>query len=167
MGRKHIKDHSQAYSGTLPSGEIKKLRAAVDHLLSGRCPPTASISDFRFLFSVSRFLISDICLLFSDFCFLFSVFWRPFSDICFLIPVFCFLISDICSLMSVFLSHTPLGKEKTAHLINKICCPYCQAFSGLRIDSSAFSFSGFRQPLSVFIRQTDHSALRTWWDACR
>lgn len=116
-------------------------------------------SGFCYLFSVFWFLISDSCFLVSDFCFLFSVFWRLFSDIC-------FLSSDVCSLMSVFLSHTPLSK-KTAHLINKICCPYCQAFSELRIDLSAFSFSGFRQPLSVFIRQTNHSALRTWWDACR
>ena len=154
MGRRHIKDHSRAYSGTLPSGEIKKLRAAVDHSLSGRWQPTASISDFWFPFSVSRFLISDIrflssifwflfsgfcylfsvfwflisdsCFLVSDFCFLFSVFWCLFSDICFLIPDFCFLVSDICFLFSYHILHWV--KEKTAHLINKICCPYCQAF---------------------------------------
>ncbi len=149
----------------------KKLRAAVDHSLSGRWQPTASISDFCFLFSVfwhpfsvfclliSVFclLISDICFLSSGVCSLMSVFWCLFS-------VFWFLFSDVCFLFSYHILH---WVKKTAHLINKICCPYCQAFSELRIDLSAFSFSGFRQPLSVFIRQINHSALRTWWDACR
>lgn len=192
MGRRHIKDHSRAYSGTLPSGEIKKLRAAVDHSLSGRWQPTASISDFRFLFPVFWFLTSVFCLLSSDFCSLVSVICSLCSDFWFLIPVFwclisvsCFLSSDVCSLISafwylfsvfwflisvlwcLFSYHILHWVKKTAHLINKICCPYCQAFSGLRIDLSAFSFSGFRQPLSVFIRKTNHSALRTWWDACR
>ena len=127
----------------------------------------------------------DIWFLISVFCFPFSDFWHPFSvfyllisvlwfllsvlcvlisDTCFLFSDFCLPSSDFCSLVSYHILH---WVKKTAHLINKICCPYCQAFSGLRIDLSAFSFSGFRQPLSVFIRQTNHSALRTWWDACR
>ena len=161
MGRKHIKDHSQAYSGTLPYGEIKKLRAAVDHSLSGRWQPTASISDFWFLISVFCLLISVLCVLVSGVCSLISAFWYLSSDVCslssdfcslvsviwFLLSVLCYLFSVLCLLISVFLSHTPLSK-KTAHLINKICCPYCQTFSRLRIDSSAFSFSGFCQPLS-------------------
>jgi len=46
MDRRHIKDHSQAYSGTLPPREIKKLQAAIDHSPSSGCPPTASISAF-------------------------------------------------------------------------------------------------------------------------
>lgn len=185
MGRRHIKDHSRAYSETLPPGEIKKLRAAVDHLLSGSWQPAASISDFCFLFSVfwhpfsvfclliSVFclLISDICFLISGVCSLISAFWYLSSDICFLISDVCFLISDFWFLIPdfwfLFSYHILHWVKKTAHLINKICCPYCQAFSELRIDLSAFSFSGFRQPLSVFIRQINHSALRTWWDACR
>ena len=145
---------------------------------------TAHSLDIWFPFSVSRFLISDIRFLSSIFWFLFSGFWYLFSVFWFLISDSCFLSSGVCSLISAFwylssvfwflLSgfclfsyHILHWVKKTAHLINKICCPYCQAFSGLRIDSSAFSFSGFRQPLSVFIRQTNHSALRTWWDACR
>lgn len=88
MGRRHIKDHSRAYSETLPPGEIKKLRAAVDHSLSGRWQPADPISDFWFLFSVSYFLI--------------SVLW--------------FLISVLWCLFSVFLSHTPLGKNKKQHI---------------------------------------------------
>ena len=122
------------------------------------------ISDFWFLFSVSRFLSSVFWFPFSVCWFLTSVFWYLSSDFCLLSSDFCSLSSDICSLFSYHILH---WVKKTAHLINKICCPYCQAFSGLRIDLSAFSFSGFCQPLSVFIRQTNHSALRTWWDACR
>lgn len=151
----------------------------MDHSLSGSWQPAASISDFWFPFSVSRFLSADFRFLsadfwhlFSDICFLIPVFWFLFPVFCLLMSVFwflssgfCYLFSDVCSLLSYHILHWV--KEKTAHLINKICCPYRQAFSGLRIDLSAFSFSGFRQPLSVFIRQTNHSALRTWWDACR
>ena len=142
------------------------------------------ISVFCLLISVLCVLVSDIWFLFSGFCYLFFVFWFLLSGFWFLISVSCFLSSGVCSLISAFwylssvfwflLSgfclfsyHILHWVKKTAHLINKICCPYCQAFSGLRIDLSAFSFSGFRQPLSVFIRQTNHSALRTWWDACR
>ena len=109
------------------------------------------------------FLISVFCLLISVLCVLVSDIWFLFSGFCYLFFVFWFLLSGFC----LFSYHILHWVKKTAHLINKICCPYCQAFSGLRIDSSAFSFSGFRQPLSVFIRQTNHSALRTWWDACR
>ena len=147
MGRRHIKDHSRAYSGTLPSGEIKKLRAAVDHLLSGRWQPAASISDFWFLIpvfwcliSISCFLSSGVCSLISVFWYLSSNIWFPFSDFCplvsvicslcsdfcFLFSVFCLLSSDICFLFSYHILHWV--KEKTAHLINKICCPYRQAF---------------------------------------
>lgn len=165
MGRRHIKDHSRSYSGTLPSGEIKKLRAAVDHSLSGRWQPTASISDFWFPFSVFYLLISVLWFLLSVLCVLISVSCFLSSGVCSLISAFCLLMSVLWCLFSYHILHWV--KEKTAHLINKICCPYCQSFSGLRIDLSAFSFSGFRQPLSVFIRQTNHSALRTWWDACR
>ena len=128
MGRRHIKDHSQAYSRTLPPREIKKLQAAVDHSLSGRWQPTASISDFWFLISVFCLLISVL-----GFCYLFSVFWFLISDSCFLVSdfcflfsVFCLLFSDICFLFSYHILHWV--KEKTAHLINKICCPYRQAF---------------------------------------
>ena len=131
---------------------------------------TAHSLDIWFPFSVSRFLISDIrflssifWFLFSGFCYLFSVFWFLIPVFWCLISVSCFLFSGVCSLisvfwylMSVFLSHTPLGKEKTAYPINEICRSYWHAFS-----------PGFQQPLSVFIRQTNHSALRTWWDACR
>ena len=134
---------------------------------------TAHSLDIWFLISDIWFPFSVFWFLSSGFCYLFSVFWFLTSVFCLLASVLWYLSSDIWCLFSVlwylfsvFLSHTPLSK-KTAHLINKICCPYCQAFSGLRIDLSAFSFSGFRQPLSVFIRQTNHSALRTWWDACR
>ena len=137
------------------------------------------ISVFWFLFSVFWYLISVLCLLASDIwylssdiwclfsvsCLLISVLWHLFSVFWYLFSVFWYLFSVFWCLFSYHILHWV--KEKTAHLINKICCPYCQAFSGLRIDLSAFSFSGFRQPLSAFIRQTNHSALRTWWDACR
>ena len=105
------------------------------------------------------FLISDIWFPFSVFCLLASVLWYLLSDTCLLMSVLCLLLSVLCSLLSVlwhlfsvfwylFSYHILHWVKKTAHLINKICCPYCQTFSRLRIDSSAFSFSGFCQPLS-------------------
>ena len=113
---------------------------------------TAHSLDIWFPFSVSRFLISDIrflssifWFLFSGFCYLFSVFWFLIPVFWCLISVSCFLSSDVCSLISAFwylssvfwflLSgfclfsyHILHWVKKTAHLINKICCPYRQAF---------------------------------------
>ena len=94
-------------------------------------------SVFWFLASVFCLLASVLWYLLSDTCLLMSAFWYLSSDVCFLFSGFCYLISVLWYLFSVFLSHTPLSK-KTAHLINKICCPYCHAFSELRIDLSAF-----------------------------